>query len=99
MIVVDEQIHGRRIRDAIASWYPGQVVSIKHLRPNTLVKDDAIPALLQQARQPTFITINADDFGDECQPIACIALLHFLYPRNADMKSPIYSAIYFDTLS
>ena len=32
------------------------------LRPNTVIKDDAIPTLLQQENQSTFVTINESDF-------------------------------------
>src|SRR3712207_7436336 len=32
------------------------------LRPGTVIKDDAIPALLRQQSQPTFVTINERDF-------------------------------------
>jgi hypothetical protein len=45
MIVVDENLHGRLFMRAIAAWYQGQVVSITALRPGTVIKDDAIPAL------------------------------------------------------
>lgn len=59
MIVVDENLHDRRIMEAISAWYPGQVVSVTTLRPRTVIKDEAIPALLLKATQPTFVTINA----------------------------------------
>jgi hypothetical protein len=62
MIVVDESIHNLRTLQAIAAWYPGRVISIKQLRPNTNIKDDGIAMLLQQATEPTFVTINVDDF-------------------------------------
>jgi len=32
------------------------------LRPNTVIKDDAIPKLLQQENQTAFVTINERDF-------------------------------------
>lgn len=35
---------------------------ITDLRPNTVIKDDAIPELLRQQNQPTFVTINERDF-------------------------------------
>lgn len=62
MIVVDESIESGLIIQAIAAWYPGQVLSIRKLRPGTLVKDDAVDTLLAQINQPTFVTINVDDF-------------------------------------
>ncbi|MFZ4656257.1 MAG: hypothetical protein ACOYNY_04565 [Caldilineaceae bacterium] len=62
MIVLDETIQSHRIIRAINSWYPGQVISVMDLRPATLIKDDGIATLLNQVKQPTFVTINVDDF-------------------------------------
>lgn len=62
MIVLDETIQSHRIVRAISSWYPGQVISVVDLRPSTLIKDDGITTLLSQLKQPTFVTINVDDF-------------------------------------
>ncbi|MEK8016277.1 MAG: hypothetical protein VSS75_005365 [Candidatus Parabeggiatoa sp.] len=62
MIVLDEQLLGRNIELEIAKWYPGTVQFITDLRPNTVIKDDAIPTLLRLQNQPTFITINERDF-------------------------------------
>lgn len=62
MIVLDEQLLGRSLETAIAHWYQGAVRFITDLRPHTVIKDDAIPRLLQQERQPTFVTINESDF-------------------------------------
>jgi hypothetical protein len=62
MIVLDEQLLGRDLEEQIARWYQGAVCFIVDLRPNTVIKDDAIPKLLQQENQPTFVTINESDF-------------------------------------
>jgi len=62
MIVVDESIDNALVLQAIAGWYPGRVVSIRSLRPATLIHDETIPTLLHQAKQLTFVTINVDDF-------------------------------------
>ena len=62
MIVLDEQLLGRDIENQIARWYQGAVCFIMDLRPNTVIKDDVIPRLLQQENQPTFVTINESDF-------------------------------------
>ncbi len=62
MIVLDEQLLGRDIELDIARWYGGKVLFITDLRPNTIIKDDAIPGLLRQQIQPTFVTINEKDF-------------------------------------
>lgn len=57
MIVLDEQLqYGKHIA-AIERWYTGRVTSILDLRPDSLIKDDSIPALLHKVNQPTFVTI------------------------------------------
>lgn len=62
MIVLDEQLLGRGIEHDIARWYRGSVQFITDLRPHSVIKDDAIPTLLRQQSQPTFVTINERDF-------------------------------------
>jgi hypothetical protein len=62
MIVLDEQLLGRGIEHDIARWYRGSVQFITDLRPDTVIKDDAIPTLLFQQPQPIFVTINERDF-------------------------------------
>lgn len=79
MIVLDEQLLGRQLDSTIAHWYRGHVVYITDLRPTTVIKDDAIPVLLRQSPQPTFVTINATDFWQRIPPepyfcIVCCAL-------------------------
>src|SRR5262249_996885 len=61
MIVLDEQISRESLHRGLG-WYSGQVVFLKQLRPGSVIKDDAVPVLLRQARQPTFLTINVADF-------------------------------------
>ncbi len=62
MIVLDEQLLGRNLEGQIAGWYRGSVCFVTDLRPDTVIKDEAIPMLLQQQNQPTFVTINEKDF-------------------------------------
>jgi len=62
MIILDEQLMRKRLKNAIAHWYSGQVIDIVTLRPNTVIKDDGIPALLLKSKSPTFVTINVKDF-------------------------------------
>ena len=62
MVVLDEQLLGRDIEIEIARWYRGAVQFIIELRPHTVIKDDAIPEILRQQNQPTFVTINERDF-------------------------------------
>ncbi|MGE0825590.1 MAG: hypothetical protein AB7G75_12200 [Candidatus Binatia bacterium] len=62
MIVLDEELQGLGLEEEISHWYRGSVVLIKTLRPGTVIKDEAVPKLLRQVRQPTFVTINHNDF-------------------------------------
>ncbi len=62
MIILDEQLQGLGLEEAITRWYRGAVRIIKHLRPRTAIKDDEIPTLLRQVNQPSFVTINHRDF-------------------------------------
>ena len=62
MIVLDEQLLGRGLEQSIASWYRGAVVFITDLRPNTVIKDEAIPAILSRESGALFVTINESDF-------------------------------------
>ena len=62
MIVLDEQLLGRNIEGQIAHWYRGAVCFITDLQPHAVVKDEAIPRLLQQEKNATFVTINESDF-------------------------------------
>lgn len=89
MIILDENVHQQSLMENIAVWYRGQVRSITMLRPNTLIKDDAIPTLLRSVRQPTFVTTNVADFWCRVPAhfrysIVCVALpnerLHELSP-------------------
>jgi hypothetical protein len=62
MIILDENVHQQSMMANIAGWYRGQVRSITTLRPYTFIKDDAMPVLLRNSRQPTFVTTNVTDF-------------------------------------
>ena len=62
MIVFDENMRRRNIMDAVIAWYRGRVISVTVLRPDTIIKDEAIPTLLRSAQRPTFVTTNVDDF-------------------------------------
>jgi hypothetical protein len=58
-IILDEQLEDPELIEAL-HWITVNVIT--QLRPGTIIKDDAIPALLRHARRPTFITINVRDF-------------------------------------
>src|SRR5438093_9557213 len=62
MIVLDEQLQGRRIAAAIERWYPGKVINIRDARLDTDIPDPDVPSLLHHLKDPTFVTINWSDF-------------------------------------
>src|SRR5947207_1093797 len=62
MIVLDEQLQGRGVEVDVARWYRGPVCFVTDLRPGSVIKDDAIPVLLDRYNYPTFVTINLSDF-------------------------------------
>ncbi len=62
MIVLDEELLDPKISDAIQTWYPGQVISVRTLRVGTVIKDESIPGLLLSCSHATFVTINISDF-------------------------------------
>jgi hypothetical protein len=79
MIVLDEQLLGRSVEREIKCWYRGSVVFVTELRPGTVIKDEAIPSLLREQDQPTFVTINGKDFWRRVDPdrgfcLVCIPL-------------------------
>jgi hypothetical protein len=76
VIVLDEQLLGRNLELEISRWYRGAVRFVIDLRPDTIVKDDAVPMLLRAQLQPTFVTINERDFwrkvpADERYCVVC----------------------------
>ena len=95
MIVLDEQLLGYDLQPAIAKWYRGSVVDITQLRPGTVIKDEAIPALLREERGPTFVTINVRDFwrrldADAHFMIACFAVTD----AQAELVSPLLRHVF-----
>jgi hypothetical protein len=79
VIVLDEHLEEGWLHEQLLQWYQGAVVNLTDLRPNTTIKDDAVPALLRTVRDPTFVTINIRDFwrkieADRRFGVVCIDL-------------------------
>ena len=87
MIVLDEQLLGRELDTEIVRWYEGAVCFITDMRPNTVVKDDAIPGLLQSQNQPTFVTINETDFWRKVVINDRFCVVCFALP-DSDSRNP-----------
>ncbi|MEJ7616487.1 MAG: hypothetical protein WKF30_05845 [Pyrinomonadaceae bacterium] len=79
MIVLDEQLLKPQVAQDIARWYWGRISNIVDLRPDTQILDDALPSLLQTVTNPTFVTINYDDFWEVRDPFG-IGLTSVLRP-------------------
>jgi hypothetical protein len=62
VIVLDENLDEQRVRAPIKVWYKGKVISLRELRPGTVIKDDPVPARLCQRSGATFLTTNTTDF-------------------------------------
>ncbi len=88
MIVLDEQLLGRDIERDIAKWYRGAVQYILDLRPNSIIKDDAIPDLLRQQPQPTFVTINEQDFWRKVRADPRFCIVCFAIPDSRVREIP-----------
>ena len=88
MLVLDEQLLGRGLESALARWYRGPILFITDLRPGTVIKDDAIPLLLRQQHQPTFITINETDFWQKVTVDAHFCVVCFALPDSRADEIP-----------
>jgi hypothetical protein len=82
MIVLDENIHQQGMITRIAAWYRGRVLSITALRPDTIIKDEAIPAILRRVRQPTFVTTNVSDFWRRVPAHAHYCIVCIAFPNE-----------------
>jgi hypothetical protein len=82
MLVLDEQLLGRDLDTALAHWYRGPVLFITDLRPGTVIKDDAIPNVLRQQQQATFLTINETDFWRKVDIDTHFCIICFAIPDS-----------------
>jgi hypothetical protein len=89
MIVLDEQLGLWQLEEEIAKWYPGSVLNIKDFRPYKRVLDPQIATLLLEVKQPTFITVNYDDFWRVIEPHSryCILCLKLSSERTLELPS------------
>jgi hypothetical protein len=89
VIVLDEQLPMPVLEESIRRWYRGRVCNLTDLRPETVIKDDAVPDLLRTVSQPTFITINWPHFWHRTEAHLSFCLVCFTLPtdRAADISS------------
>src|SRR5438128_4750509 len=95
MIVLDEHLPGLGIEDTVRRWYRGRVSIVTDLRPDTIIKDDAIPHLLQAVPEPTFITLNWRHFWQRTAAHQGFCLVCFTLPtRQADQVTPLLRRLF-----
>ena len=90
MIVLDENITRQSVLAGL-QWYEGKVVSIKTLRPNTVIKDEAIPSLLSKQKATDFCDDRCKRFLEESQTAS--EVLHRLCSasRLPTLRTPVPS--------
>ncbi len=88
MIILDENLKDDRILDGVAQWYQGQVITIRDLRPRTIIKDEAIPSLLRRVDEPTFVTINTDDFWLKTSASRYYCIITLELPKERSLEIP-----------
>jgi len=55
-IILDDQLFDLEVLVPIVRWTTVQY--LRDLRPNEVIKDERVPVVLRQTRQPTFVTID-----------------------------------------
>jgi len=55
-IILDDQLFDLEVLIPLARWTTVQ--RLRDLRPTEVIKDDRVPVILREQRQPTFITID-----------------------------------------
>lgn len=88
MIVLDENIFGRIVVAKLKAWYKGKVTSINKLRADTVVKDEAVPTILQTIRQPTFLTTNVSDYWRKMPAHAAYCMICFELTNEQIIEIP-----------
>ncbi len=88
MIVLDEQLKSRRIKNDIERWYHGSVINVNDVRPNTNIEDDSIASLLHSLKNPTFVTINYTDFWHVIRAYHAYCIVCLKLPQERSLEAP-----------
>jgi hypothetical protein len=88
MIVLDEHLPHEELGEAIRQWYRGRVCTLTELRTGTIIKDDAVPSLLQRLSEPTFVTLNWSDFWQRTAAHLGFCLICFTVPSERATEIP-----------
>ncbi len=75
-IILDDQLFDVEVLVPLARWITVQ--RLRDLRPNEVIKDERVPLLLRELRQPSFVTIDMGfwdrDLRDPRYCILCFPL-------------------------
>ena len=72
MIVLDEHLDDGLVLVPLSYRLKSRVVSVRELRPGTVIKDEAIPTVLGRYKNATFVTGNVSDFWRKIQSPCCV---------------------------
>ncbi len=89
VIVLDEHLMGLGLDREVRAWYEGRVCYITELRPDTIIKDEAIPSLLLRERQPTFVTGDITGFWRKVKPHSNFCIVCFGLPAERWHRIPL----------
>jgi len=89
VIVLDEHSMGLGLDREVRAWYEGRVCYITDLRPDTVIKDEAIPSLLLRERQPTFVTGDVTGFWHKVKPHPNFCIVCFGLPTERWHRIPL----------
>jgi hypothetical protein len=83
--IVDDELDPEKVTQVLQQWTTAQRLST--LRPGQVIKDERVPQLLAELKQPTFITID-DGFWNRthCDDRYCI--LYFVLREDNQAEIP-----------
>jgi hypothetical protein len=67
----------------------GEFVTSPNLRPDTVIKDEAVPSLLLRERQPTFVTGDVTGFWHKVKPHPNFCIVCFGLPAERWHRIPL----------
>ncbi len=73
-IILDDQLRASLVLQPIQKWITVQ--RLRDLRPGEVIKDERVPTILQELRQPTFVTIDKG-FWDKRLRSRHYCIVHF----------------------
>jgi hypothetical protein len=72
----------------VCEWYRGRVCTLTQSRTGTIIKDDAVPSLLQRVSEPTFVTWNWSDFWQQTEAHPKFCIICFAVPSGRATDIP-----------